>query len=687
MRLRDSGPSATPHDNESDPFTLTITVNAVNDPPVFTVGANQQIGEDSGAQTVFGFVSNIRPGPSTADDEINQSVSFSTANDNNPLFSAQPSVSANGTLTYTAAPNANGVAVVTITAQDSGSGVAPNQNTSSRTFTITVDAVNDAPTLTIPTAQSANEDISLPIPGVSLADLDAAEGTGQVEVQFRVTNGSVTLNTNVPNGVLASQVSNNNTGTVTVRATPAQINATLANATGLNYRGALNFNGQDQLVINVDALGNTGSPGARNVSRTLQITINPVNDPPFVANPVADLVVNEDSAPTLIELFPQVFNDPDVLTSGDRLTLQVVGNTNLSLVDATVSGTVLTLALLPDAFGQADIIVQATDSNGLTVQDTFRLTVPAQNDAPRPVNDAVTANSGVATVIRVLDNDLDVDSVLNPASLAIVSAPTNGTAVANANGTVTYTSTAGFSGLVTFTYVVSDDQGATSPAATVTVTVNRPPTANNDAVTTDQGEAVAIQLLANDTDADGTLVGSSVAITQQPANGTVLVNASGVATYTPNVDFSGTDTFRYTVRDNNGAVSNAATVTITVTNLAPVLTAIGNQVVNEQTELRFTATAMDNDQPLTFSLANGVAGAIPTGASITNDGIFTWTPMEGQGPGTFTFDVVVTDNGTGPLQDRETITITVNEVNVAPVLNPIGNRTVDEQTELRFTTT
>ena len=569
VRLRDSGFSATPHDNESDAFTLTISVNAVNDPPVFSVGTNQQVGEDSGAQTVFGFVSNIRPGPSTADDEVNQSVSFTTVNDNNNLFSAQPSISANGTLTYTAASNANGVAVVTVTATDSGSGVAPNQNSSSRQFTITVDAVNDAPTLNVPVAQSANEDVSLAIPGVSIADLDAAEGTGQVEVQFRVTNGSISLNTNVPNGVLASQVSNNSTSTVTVRATPGQINATLANGTGLNYRSALNFNGQDQLTINVDDLGNTGSPGARSVSRTVQITVNAVNDPPFVANPVADLVVDEDAAPTLIELFPQVFNDPDVLTSGDRLTLQVVGNTNLNLVDATVSGTVLTLALLPDAFGQADIIVQATDGSGLFVQDTFRLTVNARNDAPRLTNDAVTVNSGVATVIPVLNNDVDVDSVFNPASLAIISAPTNGTAVANANGTVTYTSTVGFSGTVTFTYVVSDDLGATSQPATVTVTVNRPPVANNDAVTTDQGVAVAVQLLANDTDADGTLVTSSVAIVQQPANGTVLVNSSGVATYTPNVDFSGTDTFRYTVRDNNSAVSNAATVTITVNPVRP----------------------------------------------------------------------------------------------------------------------
>ena len=56
-------------------------------------------------------------------------------------------------------------------------------------------------------------------------------------------------------------------------------------------------------------------------------------------------------------------------------------------------------------------------------------------------------------------------------------------------------------------------------------------------------------------------------------------------------------------------------------------------------------------------------------------GVFTWTPTEAQGPGSYTFDVIVSD---GTLTDSETITITVSEVNVAPVLDAIGNQTVDE---------
>ena len=64
--------------------------------------------------------------------------------------------------------------------------------------------------------------------------------------------------------------------------------------------------------------------------------------------------------------------------------------------------------------------------------------------------------------------------------------------------------------------------------------------------------------------------------------------------------------------------------------------------------LGFTATATDTDLPantLTFSLADGTAGSVPAGAAITAGGVFSWTPGEAQGPGSYTFDVVVTDDG------------------------------------------
>ena len=95
-----------------------------------------------------------------------------------------------------------------------------------------------------------------------------------------------------------------------------------------------------------------------------------------------------------------------------------------------------------------------------------------------------------------------------------------------------------------------------------------------------------------------------------------------------------------------------------------------------QAELAFTATATDQDLPadsLTFSLD---AAAIALGMSITTGGDFSWTPTESQGGSDYSATITVTDSGTGNLIDFETITITVTEVNVAPVLAEIGNKSV-----------
>lgn len=115
---------------------------------------------------------------------------------------------------------------------------------------------------------------------------------------------------------------------------------------------------------------------------------------------------------------------------------------------------------------------------------------------------------------------------------------------------------------------------------------------------------------------------------------------------------------------------------------SPVLTSHRQPERHGRHELTFTATATDPDIPpgsLTYSLANGASGSVPSGASITAAGVFTWTPTEAQGPGTYTFDVVVSDGQGG--SDSETIQVTVNEgTNQPPVLDAIGDQSVTEGT-------
>src|SRR6185436_604362 len=151
----------------------------------------------------------------------------------------------------------------------------------------------------------------------------------------------------------------------------------------------------------------------------------------------------------------------------------------------------------------------------------------------------------------------------------------------------------------------------------------------------------------------------------------------------------GPGNYSVTIRvTDNGTpnLSDSETITITVNevNGVPVLAPIGNKSVNEGSPLAFTATASDADLPanvLAFSLDPGA----PSGATITSAGAFSWTPSEGQGPGSYPITIRVIDNGTPALSDSETITVTVGEVNSAPTLNPITNQTINENATFSLT--
>ena len=97
------------------------------------------------------------------------------------------------------------------------------------------------------------------------------------------------------------------------------------------------------------------------------------------------------------------------------------------------------------------------------------------------------------------------------------------------------------------------------------VSGNQPPIAVNDSAITTEATDVNINVISNDTDTDGTIDPAAVTVTSTPAHGAAVANTDGTVTYTPSTGFAGTDTFKYTVKDNEGAVSNEATVTVTVT--------------------------------------------------------------------------------------------------------------------------
>ena len=136
VTAHDDGGTANGGSDTSAAHTFTLTIEPVNDPPSFTKGPDQSVVSLLGAQTVPGWATAISAGPT---DESSQNVTFSVSNDNNNLFSVQPAIAPDGTLTYTPALLAVGSATVTVRARDDGgSSNGGNDTSAPQTFTITI---------------------------------------------------------------------------------------------------------------------------------------------------------------------------------------------------------------------------------------------------------------------------------------------------------------------------------------------------------------------------------------------------------------------------------------------------------------------------------------------------------------------------------------------------------------------
>lgn len=190
------------------------------------------------------------------------------------------------------------------------------------------------------------------------------------------------------------------------------------------------------------------------------------------------------------------------------------------------------------------------------------------NADPVAVDDTlVVAEDGFGSLDPALnDADADLDPVT---TTAIASQAANGNAVLNPDGTVTYTPNADFFGNDSFEVQVSDGRGGfdTSTVAVTVTPVDDDPVANDDTAVTEVNTAVVIDLLANDTDADGEAL--SVENIDNIFGGTVLDNGDGTVLFTPDLDFSGTAGFTYDASDGDGPVDGAS-VTVEVTD-APLL--------------------------------------------------------------------------------------------------------------------
>jgi len=221
--------------------------------------------------------------------------------------------------------------------------------------------------------------------------------------------------------------------------------------------------------------------------------------------------------------------------------------------------------------GTADFSYTVTDGSLTSNTATVTVNVAAVNDAPVANDDTLAATEDspvIYTAAQLLGNDTDVDG--DTLTIASVTSGANGSAVLNADGTVTFTPNANFNGTADFSYTVTDGS-LTSNTATVTVNVaavNDAPTAADASIVTDEDVSINGSLPAA-TDVDGDPF--TYSLESNAAHGTVTVAADGSYTYEPNANFNGSDSFTYTVSDDQGG-GNTYTVSVLVNpvNDAPI---------------------------------------------------------------------------------------------------------------------
>ena len=203
-----------------------------------------------------------------------------------------------------------------------------------------------------------------------------------------------------------------------------------------------------------------------------------------------------------------------------------------------------------------------------------------------------------------------------------------------------------------------------------------------------EGATLSFGANANETDSGQTLAFSLDAGAPAAAS---INSSSGIFTWTPG-EADGPGVFTVTVRVTDSgtpAMSAIQKVRITVeeVNSQPILNAQIDRNVDEGSTLSFVATASDTDIPkneLRYSLDAGA----PDGSAINAiTGVFTWTPNEAQGPGSYSIAIRVTDNGVPPLNSAETFNIAVSERNTAPTLKVPPTQTVTELSILTVTNT
>ncbi|WP_374041456.1 tandem-95 repeat protein [Vibrio diabolicus] len=538
-----------------------------------------------------------------------------------------------GKLVFTPAENFNGDAEITYIVTD-------GQLTDEAKVVVSVNPVNDAPTVKVDAVESITED---------------AVSTDTVVATLTVRD------TDTPEDQLTVSLENNSNGYFVL----------VGNEVKLTQAGVDAVN-NDELNLKDLTISASVSDGVNPTTSDIDsLVVNRINDAPIVENAIADQVLSEDFATYTIDL-NDAFKDSDSVPS-----FSVAGNSNVLV---SIENGIATISPTADWNGSEILTFTSTDPSGESVSQTVNFTVTPVADI---VADKATVVEDTPTIIKVLGNDTfeGDDKVV---SLDTNNGPANGTVSVNPDGSVTYTPNDNYHGTDSFTYIVTSGGVSESTTVNVDVTpVNDAPVAKDDTATTQEDTAVTIDVLPNDTDIDGDTL--SIDSASVPSDQGQVEIIDGKLVFTPTENFNGDAEITYTVTD--GALTDQATVNVTVNavNDMPVVeSSLADQTLAEDFTLYtidLNTAFSDVDGELSFSVSgnsniqvaivNGIATITPT-ADWNGSEILTFTATDPSGESVSqTVNFTVT-----PVADIMADKATVVE-DTATIIKVLGNDTFE----------
>ena len=457
---------------------------------------------------------------------------------------------------------------------------------------------------------------------------------------------------------------------------------TVIDNTHVQFAPALNANGYQSITYSVTEVG-----GGESDSSTIGLRVYPVNDAPVIDSAPDTASCNEDDSTTFTVTFSDIDDDVDTLYLAAYGTNSVSGSSPIPLtvsVNRSKTGGSADITVTPtaDTFGEFDIVVYVSDGF-LSDTRTVHVTINAVDDAPVPSDASETLYEDTSVTFGSYTVDCDVDGDDLILSISEENGPQNGTAVVNADNTITYTPDENYFGTEVFDVDVTDDTPAgLTGTATVTMTVlpiNDPPRITNLAYynKTNEDTPKVVTLTVADVDDDMTAA-SSYTITSDntdliPNENISIAHVSGYGmaiTLTPTQDNYGVAHISVTATDGELSTHREFQLTVLSINDVPVAAddaaAVDEDihVPAEETSVVINLTGNDSDIEDTnleiVAIDNVTFGRVIN----NNDGTVTYY-ADGDHSGTETFDyTVMDDNGA---TDTAEVTVVITAKNDPPL--------------------